>query len=354
MSVALVTGCGGLIGTEACEQYAGLGYDVIGIDNDQRAVFFGAEASTAHNVQRLNRTLGRGFTHLSIDIRDRDAIDKLFNSYRPDVVIHTAAQPSHDWAARDPHTDFGVNAVGTLNLLQAARTFTPDSPFAHISTSKVYGDRPNSLPLERHDDRLDLPTDHEYYEGITTTMSVDNCLHSLFGASKLSGDLLAQEYGRYFDMPVGIFRPGCLTGGEHKGVPLHGFLSYLGRAVVEGLRYQIIGYDGLQVRCNIHATDTVNMLRTYCDNPSGCGKVYNIGGGRENACSMLEAVAMFERAAGRSLDMEYVDTPRIGDHRWWVSSNAAFEQDYPDWTLTRSLPSIVEEIVDSWAFAAAA
>lgn len=351
MKTAIVTGSGGLIGSEAVRRFVFAGYNVIGIDNDMRARFFGPEGSTAHISRGLAQHYN-AFAWVSVDIRDAETIDKLFEAKRPDVIIHTAAQPSHDWAAREPLTDFGVNAVGTLNLLEAARRHCPESPFVHCSTSKVYGDNPNRLPLKRKGHRLDLDKSHQYYPGIDTTMSIDNCLHSLFGVSKASGDLLVQEYGRYFDMPTVCFRPGCLTGADHAGVELHGFLAYLMKCTVEGRRYRVFGYDGLQVRCNIHAVDLVAAFEAFCENPSGCGVVYNIGGGRANAVSMLEAIHACENIADRQLDWEYVDEARIGDHRWWISNNAAFERDYPDWRMDWPVERILQEIHDRHAVAA--
>jgi CDP-paratose 2-epimerase len=263
------------------------------------------------------------------------------------VVIHTAAQPSHDWAARDPHTDFGVNAVGTLTLLQAAREYCPDSPFIHCSTSKVYGARPNDLPLRNFGKRLDLDRTHRYWPGIDTTMSVDLTTHSLFGVSKLAGDLLVQEYGRYFDMPTVCLRPGCLTGGYHSGTELHGFLSYLMKCAITGRPYTVYGYDGLQVRCNIHSSDLVRAFRAFEADPKA-GAVYNIGGGRLSNCSMLEAIDLCESITGNTLDWSYDDRARIGDHRWWISDNDAFESDYPEWRMQwRSTEAILRDIYES-------
>ena len=350
MKTALITGSGGLIGSEAVRRYRGAGYNVIGVDNDMRSRFFGKEGSTVETSRALAEAYP-SFGWVRADIRDAETLDALFKAKRPDMIIHTAAQPSHDWAAREPLTDFGVNAVGTLNLLEAARKHCPDSPFVHCSTSKVYGDNPNRLPLEPTGHRLDLSPGHRYYRGIDTTMSIDGCLHSLFGVSKASGDLLVQEYGRYFGMPTVCFRPGCLTGADHAGVELHGFLAYLMKCTVEGRRYRVYGYDGLQVRCNIHAVDLVAAFEAFCDNPKP-GSVYNIGGGRANAVSMLEAIRLCEDIADRQLDWEYVDDARIGDHRWWISNNAAFENDYPGWRMDWSIQDILGEIHDRHAIAA--
>lgn len=344
MPRAIVTGCGGLIGSEASEYFIRQGFEVIGIDNDMRSQFFGVEASTVPQIRRLLDV--DGFRFKKHDIRDRLTIDHLFATEKPDLVVHTAAQPSHDWAVKDPHTDFSVNAVGTLTLLDACQRHTPDSTFVHCSTSKVYGDTPNRLPLEVNDWRVDLPRDHRYYHGIDTTMSIDQCLHSLFGASKASADLLVQEYGQYFGMPTVCFRPGCLTGGRHAGTELHGFLSYLMRATVSGRHYTVYGYGGYQVRCNIHSLDLVRAFHEFHKAPTA-GAVYNIGGGRDNACSMLEAIRDCQRIADTELNYTYSDDTRIGDHRWWISDNRAFEHDYPEWGLTISLEEVLQEIHDS-------
>lgn len=356
--IALVTGAAGLIGTEACLQLAAAGYEVVGIDNDMRAYFFGKEASTQGNVAKLRAQLGDSYTHMYCDLRDRDKIERIFRAWEPDAIVHTAAQPSHDWAARDPHTDFEVNALGTLNLLQAARVWTCDSPFIHISTSKVYGEHPNELPLQVIDffgqpgGRFDVPVDHAYWRGIDTTMSVDQTKHSLFGASKLSGDLLAQEYARYFDMPIAVFRPGCLTGGHHKGTEMHGWLSYLMRCAVSRRMYTIYGYDGNQVRCNIHSSDLVRAFLAFIADPCLEG-VYNIGGGRSCSASMKEAIAMCESITGEPMRYEYSDQARSGDHKWWISSNDAFEHDYPHWsrhyvTTYPILHEIFEANAEQW------
>ena len=290
MSIAVITGSGGLIGSESARFFSEQGFDVIGIENDMRARFFGAEASTAHVTSRLARELP-GFRSLEIDIRDRDAIDALFREHGRaiELVVHTAAQPSHDWAARDPHTDFTVNANGTLNLLQACRDHALAATFVFTSTNKVYGDLPNHLPLEERETRLELPEDHEWYGGIPTSMSIDRSTHSLFGVSKAAADLMVQEYGRYFDMPTVCFRGGCLTGPQHAGAQLHGFLAYLMKCTVTGTPYTIFGYDGKQVRDNIHAHDVVRAFAAFHANPRPAA-VYNLGGGRESNVSMREAI----------------------------------------------------------------
>jgi CDP-paratose 2-epimerase len=321
-----------------------------------RAQFFGPEASTAHVTAELENELDSFYTE-SIDIRDNNGIRAVFERNRRDIelVIHTAAQPSHDWAASDPQTDFTINANGTLNLLQAARDFTPEAPFIFMSTNKVYGDRPNFLPLEENDTRLELPVGHEYYGGITTEMSLDNCTHSIFGVSKAAADLMVQEYGRYFGMPTVCFRGGCLTGPQHAGAQLHGFLAYLMKCTVMGIPYTIFGYGGKQVRDNIHAYDVVRAFAAFHANPK-VAAIYNLGGGRASNISMLEAIACCEDISGTALDWALSDTARIGDHRWWVSDLDAFQRDYPDWHLTFGIDDVLEDIyrrnVETWVHAA--
>ena len=310
-----------------------------------RACFFGESASTAANSARLVREFEGSFRSLDVDIRDRDRIDSLLAEYGSavELVIHTAAQPSHDWAASDPHTDFTINANGTINLLQAVREHAPAATFVFCSTNKVYGDLPNQLPLQEHELRLELPVEHRYYEGIDTSMSIDKSTHSLFGVSKASADLLVQEYGHYFDMPTVCFRGGCLTGPNHAGAQLHGFLSYLMRCVMTGESYTVFGYGGKQVRDNIHSADLVAAFHAFHRNPRSAA-VYNIGGGRHSNCSMLEAIAECERIAGRELEWMLADDNRIGDHRWWISDLEPFERDYPDWKLNYDVTAILEEI----------
>lgn len=351
MRRAVVTGSAGLIGSEACRQLASRGFHVWGVDNDMRKYFFGPDGSTQATTYDLLEELRAAFHWRRFDIRDGERMTSLMEEITPEIVVHCAAQPSHDWAAREPMTDFGVNAVGTLNVLEATRLHAPAATVIHCSTSKVYGDNPNRLPLRRPrgTDRLDLVQSHRFYDGITPDMSIDQCLHSLFGASKASADLVAQEYGRYFGMKVGVFRPGCLTGADHAGVELHGFLAYLGKCVARDLPYKIFGYDGLQVRCNIHAQDLVSAFLAYHDGPHG-HKVYNIGGGRDNACSMVEAIGAFTRLTGNEgWRPKYDPEPRTGDHRWWVSSNRQFEGDHPGWRMSRSLVSIYEEIAGRYS-----
>jgi CDP-paratose 2-epimerase len=349
MSVAMITGSAGLIGSEAVRFLASQGYAVAGIDNDMRRHFFGEEASTAWNRLHLEQTV-RGYRHHAVDIRDADGVAKIFGEYGEDVdiIIHTAAQPSHDWAARDPMTDFTVNAQGTLVLLEATRRFCPNATFIFTSTNKVYGDNPNLLPLAEQSARWELEPQHPYAaHGIDESMSVDQCKHSLFGASKLAADALVQEYGRYFGMNTGVFRGGCLTGGSHSGTELHGFLSYLMRCCVEGRPYKIFGYKGKQVRDNIHAHDLVNMFWHFHQNPRP-GEVYNAGGSRHSNCSMLEAIELCERISGRKLKFEYVEQGRIGDHIWYISDVRKFQQHFPQWAYRYDMPAILAEIHEQW------
>jgi CDP-paratose 2-epimerase len=353
MPTVIVTGSGGLIGSEAVAHFVRRGYDVVGIENDMRARFFGPDASTAHTTRRLLDAHPE-FRSEELDIRDADGVRALYERLRGELelVIHTAAQPSHDWAASDPHTDFSVNATGTLNLLEAHRRTVPDATFIFMSTNKVYGDRPNFLPLEETATRLELPEDHRYFGGVDTSMSIDGTMHSLFGVSKAAADLMVQEYGRYFDIPTVCFRGGCLTGPAHAGAKLHGFLSYLMLCTVTGERYTVFGYGGKQVRDNIHSSDVVTAMEAFHAAPRAAA-VYNLGGGRASNCSMLEAIAACERIAGRELDYELSDQARMGDHRWWISDLAEWERDHPGWTLEYDLETTLREIhdhnVERWA-----
>lgn len=344
MPTAIITGSGGLIGSEASAYFAAQGYDVTGLDNDLRAYFFGPDASTAGVSQRLAEQFDT-FSRIDLDIRDREGVEDVFRRIKPDLVVHTAAQPSHDWAAREPHTDFGVNAVGTLNLLQAARDHAPDAPFIFTSTNKVYGDRPNELPLVELDTRWELPEDHEWYGGIPTGMSIDRCTHSIFGASKVAADVLVQEYGRYFGMPTVCFRGGCLTGPQHAGAQLHGFLAYLMRCTVTGEPYTIFGYKGKQVRDNIHAHDVVRAFDEFAKAPRSAA-VYNLGGGRASNVSMLEAIAKCEEISGRRLSYTLSDEARIGDHQWYVSDFSDFARAYPAWELTFGIDEVLRDIYE--------
>jgi CDP-paratose 2-epimerase len=347
MPTAIVTGSGGLIGSEATAHFVRCGYDVIGLENDMRARFFGPEASTQPTTARLQRELGTAFRTLDSDIRDLNSIERIFSAHARSIelVIHTAAQPSHDWAAGDPQTDFAVNAQGTLNLLDATRRHAPEATFVFCSTNKVYGDRPNDLPLISQELRLELPEDHRYFGGIDTSMSIDASTHSLFGVSKTAADLMVQEYGRYFGLPTVCFRGGCLTGPNHAGTRLHGFLSYLMRCTMTGERYTVYGYGGRQVRDNIHSADMVAAIDAFHGAPR-LGAVYNIGGGRASNCSMLEAIALCEELSGRSLDWTLDDENRIGDHRWWISDLEPFRRDYPQWQIRYDVRRILQEIHD--------
>ncbi len=349
MSIALVTGSAGLIGSEAVRHFAARGYDVVGIDNDMRRYFFGEEASTAWSRRRLEETVP-GYCHASIDIRDQVAVNALFAEHGRDIalVIHAAAQPSHDWAAREPITDFTVNANGTLVLLEATRAHCPEAVFVYLSTNKVYGDTPNSLPLVELDTRWELEPSHPFAaHGIDESMSIDHSKHSLFGASKAAADILVQEYGRYFGMKTGVFRGGCLTGGGHSGTELHGFLSYLMRCCLEGREYSIFGYQGKQVRDNIHAHDLVSMLWHFAQAPRP-GEVYNAGGSRHSHCSMHEAIALCEEISGKKMVTRYVADNRIGDHIWYVSDVRRFQGHYPGWRYEYDLRAILEEIYREW------
>jgi CDP-paratose 2-epimerase len=345
MSIILVTGSAGLIGSESVRFFCELGFTVIGIDNNMRQVFFGEEASTEWNRDRLRQDYGDHYIHYDIDIRDHDAISKVFKTYEKDIslIIHTAAQPSHDWAASDPYTDFSVNANGTLVLLENTRQHCPEAVFIFCSTNKVYGDNPNFLPLVEQETRWEIEETHAYNQGIDETMSIDNTKHSLFGASKVAADVLVQEYGRYFDMKTASFRGGCLTGPSHSGTKLHGFLSYLMKCTMTGQPYQIYGYKGKQVRDNIHSYDLVNAFYHFYQAPR-VAEVYNIGGSRFSNCSMLEAIQHCEAIAEKKLDWSYVESNRIGDHIWWISDVGKFKSHYPSWKLTYTVKDILKEI----------
>jgi CDP-paratose 2-epimerase len=347
--VAIVTGSAGLIGSEAVRQLAAKRLTVVGIDNDMRQRFFGPEASTQWNRRQLEATVP-GYRHHAIDIRNAEEIETVFSDYGRDValVVHTAAQPSHDWAVREPMTDFSVNATGTLVLLEATRKHCPQATFVFTSTNKVYGDNPNRLPLVELPTRWEVDPAHPYYaNGIDESMSIDQCKHSLFGASKVAADVMVQEFGRYHGLATGVFRGGCLTGGAHSGTELHGFLSYLMRCCVEGREYSVYGYKGKQVRDNIHALDLVNMFWHFHQAPRP-GEVYNAGGGRHSNCSMQEAIALCEEISGRTLQHRYVDNNRIGDHVWYVSDVSKFRAHYPDWDYHYDLRAILVEIHEQW------
>jgi CDP-paratose 2-epimerase len=348
VTVALVTGSGGLIGSEAARHFAGLGLDVVGIDNDMRRYFFGEDGSTAWSLQRLSTELGKSYTHFEVDIRDRDHLAQVFKKYGSDisVIIHTAGQPSHDWAAKEPYTDFDVNAVGTLNVLENARQHAIEAPFIHCSTNKVYGDRPNSLPLVELESRYELPPDHPYHQGVTEDMSIDGCLHSIFGVSKVAADVMVQEYGRYFGMKTVCFRGGTLTGPAHSAAELHGFLAYLMRCVMEGRTYNLYGYKGKMVRDAIHSRDVLTAFEAFFRAPR-VGEIYNLGGGRFSNTSHLEAFRIAEEITGRKAEINYVEQNRTGDHQWWISSMARFEAHYPDWKMTYDVPMILREIYEA-------
>ena len=341
----LVTGSSGLIGSETCRYFANQGWRIHGIDNNQRAVFFGPAGDNLWNRKNLEREIP-GFVHHELDIRDRDGILRLFSGIRPDAIVHAAAQPSHDRAAAIPFDDFDTNAVGTLNLLEATRRLDRPAPFVFLSTNKVYGDAPNELGLVEHETRWDYQ-DALYANGIPETFRVDQSKHSLFGASKLAADVLVQEYGRYFGMPTCCLRGGCLTGPNHSGVELHGFLSYLIKCNIEEREYKIFGYKGKQVRDNIHSYDVARFIECYIQKPRN-GEVYNIGGGKENSCSLFEAFALANKFTGKQMQYTYLDENRIGDHICYYSDLQKCRSHYPEWVITKTLPVIFEEIVAGW------
>ena len=347
MSVAIITGSGGLIGSQAVRHFCSRFDRVVGIDNDARSYFFGTEASTKSSTNRLIDEFDN-FETRNVDIRDSVAIQQIFAEFGGDIklVIHTAAQPSHDWAAREPITDFTINANGTLNLLEASRLSCPDCVFIFTSTNKVYGDTPNQLPLIELDTRWELDESHPFFErGIDESMSIDQCKHSLFGASKVAADVLVQEYGRYFGMKTGVFRGGCLTGPNHAGTELHGFLSYLVKCCVMGRHYSIFGYKGKQVRDNIHSHDLIMMFHHFFQAPRS-GEVYNAGGGRYSNCSLLEAIGITEQLTGKTMNYSYEEDNRIGDHIWYISDTSRFQTHYPDWHQKYSVNEILQQIVD--------
>ncbi|MBT6047216.1 MAG: NAD-dependent epimerase/dehydratase family protein [Candidatus Scalindua sp.] len=348
MKTAIVTGSAGLIGSESVRFFADKGFKTVGIDNDMRKVFFGEGASTSWNRDKLKEEL-RGYEHYDTDIREKQKIEQLFSKYNKDIelVIHTAAQPSHDWAAKDPFTDFTVNANGTLNLLEMTRQYCPDAVFIFTSTNKVYGDLPNHLPLVEHETRWEIDKNHKYFDGIDESMSIDQSKHSLFGVSKLAADILVQEYGRYFDMKTGIYRGGCLTGPSHSGTMLHGFLSYLMKCCMDGEPYTVFGYKGKQVRDNIHSYDLVNALYHFYLDPRK-GEVYNIGGGRSSNCSVLEAINLCEKLTEKKLKWTHVEENRIGDHIWYISNLGKVESHFPDWKQQYNLEKLLEEMYNGY------
>jgi|SRR3989338_1505547 len=339
----LVTGSGGLIGSQSVEFFIDKGFKVVGVDNNMRQYFFGKEGSTLWNSQRLMEEYHQDYTHIVADIRDQRAMEKIFRDHKFDLVIHAAAQPSHDWAAKEPMTDFSINATGTLVMLENFRQYCPEAVFIFTSTNKVYGDRPNSLPLKELSTRYELLATHQFYQGIDESMDIDQCLHSVFGASKVAADVMVQEYGRYFKLNTGVFRGGCLTGPKHSGAVLHGFLAYLVKAIKQGITYQIYGYKGKQVRDNIHAYDLVNAFYHFYQRPRQ-GEVYNIGGSRFANVSILEAIAKIENVLGQKAKVKYVDQPRSGDHMWYISDVSKFKHHYPQWDFTYNIDQTIEAI----------
>lgn len=348
MSIAVITGSSGLVGSETAKFLHDQGMQIIGIDNNLRAYFFGGDGSTDWNTEQLKRTL-KNFSHYPLDIRDQEAIFKLFSELGNNIalVVHAAAQPSHDWAAKEPFTDFTVNANGTLVLLEATRRYCPDAAFIFTSTNKVFGDSPNYLPLVEHQTRWEVDQSHPYFEhGIDEKMTIDQSKHSLFGASKVAADVLTQEYGRYFGLKTGTFRGGCLTGPAHSGAELHGFLAYLVKCAITAKTYTIYGYKGKQVRDNIHSYDLVNAFWHFFQNPQP-GAVYNIGGSRHSNCSVLEAISLIEELCGNRLNYHLSDEARAGDHIWWISDVRKFQNDYPDWSYRYDLKQMLREIIDA-------
>ena len=345
MRKLIVTGSSGLIGSEVCIYFAAAGWKIHGVDNNQRAVFFGPQGDTRWNQQRLVDWID-GFAHHEIDIRNREGVLDLMKTVRPDAIVHTAAQPSHDRAAAIPFDDFDTNAVGTLNLLEAARQSCPESPFVHMSTNKVYGDRPNTIALKELETRWDYDDD-VYADGIPEDFSIDQSKHSLFGASKVAADVMVQEYGRYFNMPTCCLRGGCLTGPNHSGVELHGFLSYLVKCNLEGREYKVFGYKGKQVRDNIHSEDVARFIHAFVDTPR-VAEVYNIGGGRDNSCSILEAFDIAASFSGQQQVFTYVDENRVGDHICYYSDLSKMRRHYPAWDISQGLTETIGQIVEAW------
>ena len=346
--VALITGSAGLIGGETVRFFAEKGFTCVGIDNNMRSYFFGEEASTQKNREEIENKFS-SYIHKSVDIRNNDQVAEVFKEFNTDIkiVVHTAAQPSHDWAAKEPFTDFTVNANGTLNLLENTRLHSPDATFIFTSTNKVYGDTPNYLPLVELENRWEIENSHEYFEhGIDESMSIDQCKHSLFGASKVAADVLVQEYGRYFKMNTACFRGGCLTGPTHCGAELHGFLAYLMKCAITGKEYSIFGYKGKQVRDNIHSYDLVNAFYHFHRNPKQ-GEVYNIGGSRHSNCSMKEAIAKCEDLSGKAMNVAYLDDNRIGDHIWYISDVRKFQKHFPDWSYKYNIDDIFKQIYEA-------
>lgn len=339
----LITGSAGLVGSESAKFFAKKGFEIYGIDNNMRQYFFGPEASTEWSRKKLEENLQKNYHHFVVDIRDSQKLEPIFANNEFDLIIHTAAQPSHDWAAKEPHTDFGINAVGTLNLLELYRKYSPKAVFIFTSTNKVYGDTPNSLPLIETETRFELPKNHKYYKGIDESMSLDQSKHSIFGASKVAADVMVQEYGKYFNLRTGVFRGGCLTGPAHSGAKLHGFLSYLVKCIATGNPYTILGYKGKQVRDNIHSYDLVTAFYEFYKNPKK-GEVYNMGGGRFANVSMIEAIKKVEALTGKKGKVTYKKTNRIGDHIWYISDTSKFKKHFPKWKQLYDIDKTIEEI----------
>jgi CDP-paratose 2-epimerase len=347
MSVAIITGSAGLIGSEAVEFFSTKFDTIVGIDNNMRSYFFGDDGSTEWNKNRLQEKISN-YKHYKTDIRNYEEIAQIFKEYNNDIglIVHTAAQPSHDWAAKEPLTDFHVNATGTLNLLEATRHYCPKAVFIFTSTNKVYGDNPNFLPLIEKETRWELDEKHAYFtNGIDEQMSLDHTKHSVFGASKVAADVMAQEYGKYFQMNVGVFRGGCLTGPKHSGAQLHGFLAYLMKCAITKKPYTIFGYKGKQVRDNIHSLDLVNLFWHFYQNPKQ-GEAYNVGGGRFSNCSMIEGIHICEAITGNKMDYSYSETNRIGDHIWYISDMSKFKSHYPEWTWKYNLEDILSQMFE--------
>ncbi|KKU14019.1 MAG: CDP-tyvelose epimerase [Microgenomates group bacterium GW2011_GWC2_45_8] len=342
---ALITGSGGLIGSQATKYFIDEGFDVVGIDNNMRAYFFGEDASTKWNVDKLKDDFKDKYTHFDIDIRDFKKLEEIFKKYKFDLIIHTAAQPSHDWAAKEPMTDFGVNANGTLNMLENFRKHSPEAVFIFTSTNKVYGDTPNYLPLIEKETRYEVDPKHPFAErGIDESMSIDQSKHSIFGASKVAADVMVQEYGRYFILKTATFRGGCLTGPSHSGAELHGFLAYLAKCIVTGKKYTIFGYKQKQVRDNIHSYDLIKAFHEYYKRPR-VGEVYNMGGSRYSNISMMEAIDKLEKITGKKANIDYLDKNREGDHIWYISDVKKFQDHYPKWKYKYDIDMIMEDIV---------
>lgn len=341
MNIALITGSGGLVGVESVRYFSSYFDLVIGIDNDSRAYFFGPKGSVAKNIETIKREISN-YEHYSFDIRDRTNLKNLFIKYGSDIklIINAAAQPSHDWSGKFPHEDFEINALGTLNILEEMRNYSPLAVFIQLSSSKVYGDKINSANYIETPQRYDLKEGHEYFQGFDENLSIDQSLHSPYGASKLSSDIMCQEYARYYNLQIGVFRPNCITGAQHSGVELHGFLSYLVKCESN---YNVFGYKGKQVRDNIHARDLVKAFHEFYKNPR-TSQVYNLGGGRENSCSILEAIDLVKKVTGKKIQYTILENPRIGDHCWWISNNSKFLMHYPQWKITYNLEKIIQEI----------